>query len=375
MQRWGYLVTDGYRIETQADYDTWRGLRTYGGDTNVDREVAGDQFVDLLGNVLATPFRLTATSQSPTIRGDRSLDAAPEWRINGALQRCAFRVESGRLTLEYVTVVGWTSAYAIEENNGDETCGNGGGGSICLHYAAAMLVVVDSRFVDNVATDSSGPRCASCCEAAGASHSLGGAIYAHDSHMTIRITNTDFDSNDDVGGYVSGADAVYWNQHNTATIIIPNGGGTQAANANWGNAWGVMYGGSDCGTTRPDGTTCSTRYGRPLPGQRAGAGLLLGVSVHTEGRRGAVRPACFLSDNPLCNNIDIDMTRSFSSSLLPSRLAAVPRGSRPNPAGNQALAARTAPLTLSRPLAGASAQRYAQKHRSDARGGQAHCNP
>ena len=82
VQRWGYLVTDAYRMAMQADHDAWRGLRTYGSDTN--REVAGDQFIDLLGSVLATPLRVSLTSQSLTVRDDRSLAAPPEWRSSGA---------------------------------------------------------------------------------------------------------------------------------------------------------------------------------------------------------------------------------------------------------------------------------------------------
>eukprot|EP01047_Picozoa_sp_COSAG01_P015228 COSAG01_NODE_758_length_13805_cov_23.267912_16_plen_247_part_00 len=217
-------------MATQADYTAWWGMRTYGSLTA--REVAGDQAVQLNGNVTATPLCLTATSQSLWLEGDRLAGAPPEWRSDGGTRR-AFNLYRGRLSLEYVTIVGWRSA------NGDNYAGSGG--AIYVHYDSAVLIVQDAVFRQNsLVRTAPTSGCYASVAWYGPNLLAGGAIYINDHNFpTFRIINTDFVAN---SAQATGTDAVYFANRPATAVSC---GGNRAA-YNWAGNAKTMHGGTAC---------------------------------------------------------------------------------------------------------------------------------
>eukprot|EP01043_Picozoa_sp_COSAG02_P039321 COSAG02_NODE_3096_length_7380_cov_36.086910_4_plen_585_part_00 len=239
--RWGYLRTDVHLIETQADYDAWRSEHCVGGKfVNWGFEVDGNQHVRLHGNVLANPLLLSEIHQSLTVRGARALGSPPEWRSAGDLYNCgdgvtncqrrAFRVQMGKLTLEYITVVGWISSNMEFEGYGGaiyvglpgQSCRN----LICsdADFGGRGLFVKDVRFVDNMVTGHyvmlhSGPSC--YYSEAEAWEKRAGAIYiSATTDVPIKIINSDFVNNFDDGR--PGSSAIYWDSLNLDTQMPGN---------------------------------------------------------------------------------------------------------------------------------------------------------
>jgi hypothetical protein len=244
------LVTTEYRMATQAEYTAWWGTRTYGGLT--ERQVAGDQAVQLNGNVTATPLRLTATPQSLRLEGDRLAGAPPEWRSDGGTRR-AFYLGSGRLSLEYVTIVGWRSGP------GDTSSYYPGqGGAIHVRHDYAVLLVQDAVFKQNSLVRTAGSGCQASLAWYGPNLLAGGAIYIYPAGTpgpTFRIINTDFVAN---SAQSAGNDAVYWHNKNVATVSC---GGSRTAYL-WAANQKTMYGGTDCCAGHQ--SNCMYQYGRCL---------------------------------------------------------------------------------------------------------------